>query len=278
LPAYGSRPVAGADRRPPERDGRPDASPVDGHSSGNRKDAGYWTGNIVRGILNNETYTGVQHVYKHRKIDGRNVYIADRSQWVALSCPAIIEVREVWERAQAIVAYGRRHFAPDRKKYDYLMARRLDCGCGKSVIGVSNGPRWGYRYYICNSAHCMDDRCGLPHVRAADLDRTVWEWVVTASTERIDFRTPIQRGEIIEAIAKVIYVGRTSMIVRIRIYTEHPLIGDRRICTTGYFSMVALDQAGQPVPVPRLLLDDAESRAEWAVGEEVRRAIDARRK
>jgi len=101
--------------------------------------------------------------------------------------------------------------------------------------------------------------------------------VVTASTERIDFRTPIQRGEIIEAIARVIYVGRTSMIVRIHIYAEHPLIGDRRICTTGYFSMVALNQAGQPVPVPRLLLDDDESRAEWAVGEEVRRSIDARR-
>jgi uncharacterized protein (TIGR00369 family) len=101
--------------------------------------------------------------------------------------------------------------------------------------------------------------------------------VVTASTERIDFRTPIQRGEIIEAIAKVVYVGRTSMIVRIHIYAEHPLIGDRRICTTGYFSMVALDQAGQPVPVPRLLLEDDESRAEWAVGEEVRRSIDARR-
>ena len=101
--------------------------------------------------------------------------------------------------------------------------------------------------------------------------------VVTVSTERIDFRTPIQRGEIIEAIAKVVYVGRTSMIVRIHIYAEHPLIGDRRICTTGYFSMVALDQAGQPVPVPRLLLEDDESRAEWAVGEEVRRSIDARR-
>jgi acyl-CoA hydrolase len=41
--------------------------------------------------------------------------------------------------------------------------------------------------------------------------------VVTASTERIDFRTPIHTGEIIEAIAKVIYVGRTSLIVRIHI-------------------------------------------------------------
>jgi uncharacterized protein (TIGR00369 family) len=41
--------------------------------------------------------------------------------------------------------------------------------------------------------------------------------LVTASSERIDFRTPIHAGEIIEAIARVIYVGRTSMIVRVHI-------------------------------------------------------------
>ena len=101
--------------------------------------------------------------------------------------------------------------------------------------------------------------------------------LVTASSERIDFRTPIHAGEIIEAIAKVIYVGRTSMIVRIHIYAEHPLSGARRNCTTGYFSMVALDQTGQPVAVPQLLLEDEQARAEWSIGEELRRTIEARR-
>jgi acyl-CoA hydrolase len=101
--------------------------------------------------------------------------------------------------------------------------------------------------------------------------------VVTASSERIDFRTPIQAGEIIEAVARVIYVGRTSMITRVHIYAEHPLVGDRRVCTTGYFSMVAVDAEGQPIPVPRLLLEDDAAQAEWAIGEELRRAINARR-
>jgi len=90
--------------------------------------------------------------------------------------------------------------------------------------------------------------------------------LVTASSERIDFRTPIHAGEIIEAIARVIYVGRTSMIVRVHIYAEHPLTGERRNCTTGYFSMVAVGPQGQPIPVPRLLLEDDEARAEWIVG------------
>ena len=41
--------------------------------------------------------------------------------------------------------------------------------------------------------------------------------------------------------------------------------------------MVSVDPQGQPQPVPRLLLDDDSARAEWALGEEIRRAIDARR-
>jgi acyl-CoA hydrolase len=102
--------------------------------------------------------------------------------------------------------------------------------------------------------------------------------LVTASSERIDFRTPIHAGEIIEAIARVIFVGRTSMIVRVHIYAEHPLKGDTRVCTTGYFSLVSVDKQGQPLPVPRLWLEDDAARAEWALGEEIRRAIDARRK
>ncbi len=102
--------------------------------------------------------------------------------------------------------------------------------------------------------------------------------LVTASSERIDFRTPIHAGEIIEAIARVIYVGRTLMIVRVHIYAEHPLNGDTRVCTTGYFSMVSVDKQGRPITVPRLLLEDAAARVEWTLGEEIRRAIDARRK
>ncbi len=102
--------------------------------------------------------------------------------------------------------------------------------------------------------------------------------LVTASSERIDFRTPIHAGEIIEASARVIYVGRTSMITRVHIYAEHPLVGDRRMCTTGYFSMVAVDGSGRPVAVPPLLRADDLAEQEWLQGEEIRRMIDARRR
>jgi acyl-CoA hydrolase len=34
-----------------------------------------------------------------------------------------------------------------------------------------------------------------------------------------------------------------------------------RVCTTGYFSMVAVDPSGNPAPAPRLLLEDDATRA-----------------
>lgn len=102
--------------------------------------------------------------------------------------------------------------------------------------------------------------------------------VVTASTERIDFRTPIHPGEIVEARARVVHVGRSSMIVRIHVFAEHPLKGDVRLCTTGYFSMVALNEQRNPTTVPSLALEDDDAKAEWIIGEEIRNAIKARQR
>lgn len=103
--------------------------------------------------------------------------------------------------------------------------------------------------------------------------------VVTASSERIDFRTPIGQNEIIEARSKVIFVGRTSMVVRVRIFAEQPLDGERRICTTGYFSMVAIAREGvPPAPVPELILTTDEDLEEHHLGAEIHQAIGSRRR
>lgn len=103
--------------------------------------------------------------------------------------------------------------------------------------------------------------------------------VVTASSERIDFRTPIGQGEIVEARSKVVYVGRTSMVVRVHLFAEHPLKGERRLCTTGYLSMVAVQRGElRPHAVPQLLLPDDATREEHRVGSEIYHSIAARRK
>jgi acyl-CoA hydrolase len=101
--------------------------------------------------------------------------------------------------------------------------------------------------------------------------------VVTASTERIDFRTPIRLGDIIEAHAWVIHTGTTSLIVRIDIYTERPYSDERELCTSGFYSFVAIDESGHPQAVPPLLVASEAERRDWQRGEEIRAQIKARK-
>jgi acyl-CoA hydrolase len=101
--------------------------------------------------------------------------------------------------------------------------------------------------------------------------------VVTASTERIDFRTPIFQGDIIEAHAHVIHTGRTSLIVRIDIYAERPYSDERDYCTSGFYSFVSVGKDGRPQPVPPLLVQTEAEQRDWQRGEEIRQLIQSRR-
>lgn len=101
--------------------------------------------------------------------------------------------------------------------------------------------------------------------------------VVTASTEHIDFRTPIRLGDIVEAHAHVIYTGRTSMIVRIDVYAERPLTGERERCTTGYYSFVSINKDGKPQAVPPLRVESEEEQRDWQRGERIKQQIQERR-
>jgi uncharacterized protein (TIGR00369 family) len=100
--------------------------------------------------------------------------------------------------------------------------------------------------------------------------------VVTAAMEAVSFQHPIREGMIIETIARVVYTGRTSMIVRVDVFADHQLTGERQRATTGYLTMVALDAAGRPTSVPRLSIETEEERAEYHAAERVRHAAKQR--
>jgi acyl-CoA thioesterase YciA len=73
--------------------------------------------------------------------------------------------------------------------------------------------------------------------------------VVTASMDKVDFRIPIKMGEVVEIIAKVESVGRTSMRIKVDVLKAMP--NDSSLVTSGYFTFVAIDQNGKPrVAVP----------------------------
>jgi len=73
--------------------------------------------------------------------------------------------------------------------------------------------------------------------------------VVTISTDKIDFTKPIPQGTIIELIARVVKVGRTSCVVKVDIFKEDMYSKDREIAVTGFFTFVALDDDKNPIPM-----------------------------
>lgn len=75
--------------------------------------------------------------------------------------------------------------------------------------------------------------------------------VVTARSEKIEFRSPVKQGELVELTGTVVDVGRTSLRIQIEMHREDLLSGDRSLCTTGEFVMVAVDADGRPEPISR---------------------------
>ena len=100
---------------------------------------------------------------------------------------------------------------------------------------------------------------------------------VTASSEHVDFTVPIRQGEIVEAVARVIYTGRSSMVVRVDLNARAPLDRDWRRCTSGLFTMVAVDGDGTPIEVPTFEPRTEAERADWEQAKAVREAARARR-
>lgn len=84
--------------------------------------------------------------------------------------------------------------------------------------------------------------------------------VVTVHADAVDFKRPVPLGAIVELIARVVGVGRSSMRVAVEMWVE-PLEGERYLATQGEFVLVALDEKGRPVPVPPLEETDAHPTA-----------------
>lgn len=76
--------------------------------------------------------------------------------------------------------------------------------------------------------------------------------VVTARSEQVDFNQPIHKGDLVEVVARLVKVGRSSMNVEVEVITENLLSGERKLCTRGQFVMIALDPLGRPTRVPAL--------------------------
>ena len=112
----------------------------------------------------------------------------------------------------------------------------------------------------------------LDQVAYTCATRYARRYAVTLSVDQVVFRQPIRVGEFVTFRASVNYTGRTSMEVGIRVTTEDLVRGVARHTNTSYFTMVALDEAGSPTPVPEFVPGTEDERRRHNAAQQ-RRAV-----
>ncbi len=90
--------------------------------------------------------------------------------------------------------------------------------------------------------------------------------VTTAAIDNLQFEGAAHVNNTMVLQGRITYVGRTSMEVRVDSFVEH-LDGSRTKVNRAYLVMVALDEQERPTPVPGLVLETDEDRAEWEAGQ-----------
>jgi acyl-CoA hydrolase len=90
---------------------------------------------------------------------------------------------------------------------------------------------------------------------------------VTASIDRVDFRERIPVGSLVSCEATVDFVGNSSMDITVEVYAEQVSTGERRHTHTAHVVFVAIDEAGKPVRVPRLIPGTDEESERYARAE-----------
>ena len=82
------------------------------------------------------------------------------------------------------------------------------------------------------------------------------EYCVTASVDTVDFLNPIEVGELVTMKASINYVGRSSMVVGIRVEAENIQSGFVKHCNSSFFTMIAKNDKGESTAVPGLILEN----------------------
>lgn len=98
----------------------------------------------------------------------------------------------------------------------------------------------------------------MDQIAFASASKYSGKYCVTASVDKVDFLNPIDVGELVTMKASVNYVGNSSMVVGIRVTSENIQTGKIKHCNSSYFTMVAKDDKGVSVSVPRPLITSME--------------------
>ena len=119
----------------------------------------------------------------------------------------------------------------------------------------------------------------LDQVAYACASRYAQRYVVTLSVDQVVFRQPIHVGELVTFLASINYTGATSMEVGIKVVTENIQSQVVRHANSCFFTMVAVNDQGRPVPVAQLVPETPDQLRRFEAAKtrrELRRELEAR--
>ncbi|HKJ32057.1 MAG TPA: acyl-CoA thioesterase [Balneolales bacterium] len=94
--------------------------------------------------------------------------------------------------------------------------------------------------------------------------------VVTVSVDSVEFKSAIKLGEVVVIEGEVTRSFHTSMEVAMQVWAENLRTGERRLCTTSYYTFVAVDADGNTVPVPPIIPETGFEKRRFKEAEERR--------
>ena len=112
------------------------------------------------------------------------------------------------------------------------------------------------RLFGGNLLKWIDELAGIVAIRHSGAT------VTTAAIDNLQFKAPAFSGDLVVLEGRVTYVGRSSMEIRVDTFRE-ALDGTRTMINRAYIDMVSINEKGEPIEVPDLLIETEEQRAEY---------------
>jgi uncharacterized protein (TIGR00369 family) len=98
----------------------------------------------------------------------------------------------------------------------------------------------------------------MDKVAYATASKHAGTYCVTVTVDRVEFLQPVEVGELVSLHASVNYVGRTSLVVGIRVESQNIKTGKVLHTNSSFFTMVAKGDDDKPKQVPELILENKE--------------------
>ncbi|MCQ3944264.1 MAG: hypothetical protein DPW11_00580 [bacterium] len=152
---------------------------------------GVWNSSTITNMLRNESYIGHAHYLKSEGIIPKNPIkdlkykrviktsrrTRDRSEWINIEVPAIIEEQLFWKvRRQLETNYA---VCKRNRKNDYLLAGKIYCECGRKRNGEGRQEN-NHLYYRCTDrvySYPNPPTCRGGGINAVVADALVWRGI-----------------------------------------------------------------------------------------------------